>query len=104
MNLLNMLTEFLFEKGYRVTCGGSGIKVGLGNEKHAWIRRAHSPENSDIMGLLVRTFEAQGTMDWEWYEIGNIHSPDFLDRLIEELDKWILYDRTLSLPPSHRNM
>jgi hypothetical protein len=98
--LFKLLTDFLFRKGYLVSLQKNGIKIKFsdGDTKwHGWIRLKNDDIN--ILGLLEpQALLNQGTQDWEWTEIGNIHNPDLLELLVRAIDKKVKYDPKMMLP------
>jgi hypothetical protein len=104
MELIKMLTEYLFEKGYKVSFDGQRINLYFIKESHElsndrsgrFVSRiiceiGPALHDKDIWGYYYNkptaiTVNGAATVTAEWYEIGNIHDPDFLDILIRKLD------------------
>jgi hypothetical protein len=95
MDLIKMITEYLFEHGYRVSWNKNNIRVYYvkEDENHSRIicEIGPSPSNGDIWGYYYKkltsiTVNNEATYIDEWYDIGNIHDPTFLNKITQKMD------------------
>jgi hypothetical protein len=107
--LFKLLTDFLFRKGYLVSLQKNGkqdiigIKIKFNGAQPVGDIRRHGfirlKKDTNILGLLEpQNMLNQGTQDWDWTEIGNIHNPELLELLVKVVHRRCAYDPKDMLP------
>ena len=104
--LYTILADFLSKKGYDVEMSiktsrkwyagdpgvhPQGVAIGPIGLLKAWVILKRG---TNILGVSVPSI-SQGTQDYSWTLVGNIHDPELLDKLIKMLNKRKILPRDL---------